>query len=108
MVSASTLLGEVIQSSTPAEFAAYGYSVSMSGNTAAVGEWFDTGVVNILQRNSDTQKWQEVQIIRTPDAQRRQVNFGFSTWLDGDQLVVGAPNIFFTVPGAVTTGYAYI
>ena len=106
-VSASTLLGEVIQSSTPAENSAYGYSLSISGDTAAVGEWFDTGVVNILKLNPDTGSWQEVQKIQTPEAQRGQVNFGFSTWLDGDQLVVGAPTILTSRPGGIS-GYAYI
>jgi len=48
-----------------------------------------------------------VQKIETPMEQVGSVNFGFTTWLDGDHLVIGAPNILFTQPGGLT-GFAYI
>lgn len=106
-VSASTFFGETLRSSEPASGTAYGYSLSISGETAAVSEWFDTGAIDILRLDPDSGSWQQEGRIETPAEQVDRVNFGFSTWLDGDHLVVGAPNILLTRPGAVS-GYAYI
>ncbi len=104
---ASTLLGEVFRASDSAPNNAYGFSVSISGETAAIGAWFGSGAVYIMNLDPVTNTWQETQKIETPESAVGRLNFGFSVSLDGDQLVVGAPNILNQFPGALV-GAAYI
>jgi len=104
---ASTLFGEVLQASDSASGNAYGFSVSISGDTAAIGAWFGAGAVYILRLDPDTGAWQETQKIETPAVAAGRGNFGFTVALEGDQLVVGAPNILLSRPGGVP-GFAFI
>lgn len=106
-VHATTLLGEVFRASDSSPRNAYGYSISISGDTAAIGAWFGEGAVYILELDPDSGAWLETDKIETPDIAAGEANFGFSVALDGDQLVVGAPNILLSSPGAVA-GFAFI
>lgn len=106
LAQASTLFGEILRASDTSPQNAYGFSVSVSGDTAAIGAWFGDGAVYIMQLDPDTGAWRETQKIETPEIAAGKANFGFSIWLDGDQLVVGAPNILLSSPGAVA-GFAF-
>lgn len=87
----------------------YGFSVSISGDTALVGarnedggtgtvtcyliinagSACDAGAVYVIQRNSATRTWSEVDILRASNYQQDDL-FGASVSINGDDAVIGA------------------
>lgn len=92
----------------------FGYSVGLSGDTLVVGAPFDMtsqaeqGAIYIYQRNPGTGLWDAGIKLTNPDAQgvQLQERFGWSVAIDGDTLVVGAPDR--DVAGVNGSGRAYV
>jgi len=95
LVQSSTYL----KPSTTSEFATFGISVAVSGNTVAVGAYTEngvtdddafgpTGAVYVYVKDDDT--WREEAHL-TPSHRDLYDQFGYSVALFGDTLVVGAP-----------------
>jgi protocatechuate 3,4-dioxygenase beta subunit len=86
----------------------YGQSVAVSGETVAVGAFYDDGLgkrpgkVFVYTRSGD--KWALQQVIAPAGAAYR--SFGRSVALSGDTLLVGAP--YVTVDGREEAGCAYV
>ena len=84
----------------------FGFSVSLSGNTAVIGApadddgGEDSGSVYVFERNSGTGAWSEVAKLAADDAQAF-ANFGDSVFVLGNRLLVGAPNAGASQTGAV-------
>lgn len=96
--------------STPAVNDQFGYSVSVSGNTAAVGApkadrsgFTDTGAVYVFVRAGTT--WTEQQEIIADDATGFD-EFGHAIALESDTLAVGAQ--YASIPGKTFTGAVYV
>jgi hypothetical protein len=88
----------------------FGTSVSVSGDTLIVGApvadtagGVDAGAVYAFVRSGT--RWTEQQKILPPDG-RANLDFGFSSSLSGDTVVIGAPSD--DTPAAINTGSAYV
>ena len=85
-----------------------GYDLDVDGETAAVGAWYNDGAVHLYERESEDEQWTLATSLSAPEA-AAGLNFGFNVWLNNDQLIVGAPNIFgIGPPGAEFAGKAFI
>ena len=96
---------------------AFGFSVSISGNTAIVGAYFDdgatfnTGAAYIFERNAGgANMWNEVRKITASDANADSnggigFQFGISVSISGDTAIVGANGTDGALPNI---GSAYI
>lgn len=85
-----------------------GYDLDVDGELAAVGAWYNDGAVHLYERGSQDGQWALESSIPAPEA-AAGLNFGFNVWLNNDQLIVGAPNIFGTgAPGLEFAGKAFI
>lgn len=104
-----------LENPTPFGFDNFGFSVSISGDTLAVGAWLaepavapltlENGEVSIYQRDlGGPNQWGIVTTITTPTPMG-WANFGHDVALDGDTLVVGSP---FTDPVFTGTGRAWV
>lgn len=82
----------------------FGASLSLSGDTLAVGAYkasaldFSDGKVYLFQRSGDS--WQKIRQFIAPVSLgfRTELGFGYALCIDGDTLVVGAPS-FLTFQG---------
>ena len=75
----------------------FGYSVSISGDTAVIGAWLDddslgdSGSAYIFSRNQGgLDAWDQVANLTTKDSQPNDL-LGFSVSISGDTVVAGAP-----------------
>jgi hypothetical protein len=99
-----------IQASDKQSIDLFGYSVSISGDYAIVGSFYeDTGGTNagaayIYTRDPSTGVWGSEQKIMASDA-AAQDNFGNSVSISGDYVIVGAP---YEDTGFANAGAAYI
>lgn len=75
-----------------------GYDLDVDGDFAAVGAWYDDGAVHLYERDSQDNEWRSLTTL-SETADTVGLNFGFIVWLDGNQLIVGAPGIFSDGPG---------
>jgi hypothetical protein len=84
-----------INASDPWALSQFGYTISLSGDTLAVGAPFhdsQKGAVYIFPRNfGGTDNWGQVQKKMAGDAAEED-HFGYGLSLNHDQLVVGAPD----------------
>ena len=88
----------------------FGYDIDADGDRTAVGAWLNDGAVHIYERDSESvsSQWQLTASLPAPE-ESTGLQFGFNVWLQNDQLIVGAPNIFSTgIPGAALAGKAFI
>ncbi len=100
----------ILSASDKSANASFGYSVSVSGDTAVIGaSQADPGAVNgagaayVFTRSGST--WSEQAILSASD-KSGSANFGWSVSLSGDTALVGAVN---ADPGAVSNaGAAYV
>jgi hypothetical protein len=76
-----------LQASDAASVAGFGYSVSVSGDTIAVGAADDPGSAYVFVRNGTS--WSELQKLVASDS-KPQSGFGSSVSVSGGTLVVGA------------------
>ncbi len=101
----------ILTATTPYTQDLFGRAVTIDGNTIVVGApWtnkgtqFDTGLAYVFYRSGD--QWNQIKKLSASDPQPYD-RFGTSLALDGDTLVVGAPQ-----PGSSTispgSGAAYI
>lgn len=88
----------------------FGWSVSISGNTVAIGAnghavngTANQGAVYIFTNNGGT--WTQASEVTAADGAQSD-NFGWSVSLNGDSLAVGAPNK--TANGIQASGAAYV
>ncbi|MFK7892403.1 MAG: hypothetical protein AB8B63_16415, partial [Granulosicoccus sp.] len=85
-----------------------GFDIEVDGEVAAVGAWYRDGAVHIYERDSQDEQWQLATSLSEP-VEAEGLNFGFNVWLNNDQLIVGAPNIFGNAPpGFEKAGKAFI
>ena len=89
----------------------FGFSVTISGDTAVVGAVFedaggdDAGAAYLFQRDQGgADSWGEVAMLTASDAQAGDL-FGWSVAVSGDSAVVGA---FFEDAGGLFAGAAYL
>lgn len=100
--------GVILEASDSAAVDLFGYSSSISGDTAIVGARFDddggtnTGSAYIYQKIGGS--WTEVAKLNASDAASSD-QFGFSVSIEGDYAVVGA---LFGNTGSVESGAAYV
>jgi uncharacterized repeat protein (TIGR01451 family) len=90
-----------------AEFDFFGYSVSVSGDTAVVGAVEgndDTGSAYVFVRSRTT--WTEQQQLLASDGAAEEAWFGNSVSVSGDTAVVGA--FLDNTPGGMDAGSAYV
>ncbi len=89
----------ILHASTAQAYDAFGSAVAMSGNVILVGAsgvLTSTGAAYLFNANGT---WMEALTLHASEGQAGD-HFGWSVAVDGDTLVVGAPNYFFEV-GAV-------
>ncbi len=94
---ASTIAGERFTSADD-DRGFLGYDLDVDGDIAAVGAWIEDGAVLVHELDPQSNQWQLVTTLSEPE-DTSGLNFGFSVWLDSDQLIVGAPGIFSDMPG---------
>ncbi len=107
-------LGEEIRKLTASDAAAedeFGYSVSISGDTAVVGAYLDddagsqSGSAYVFERNQGgADNWGEVKKLTASDAAAED-EFGYSVSISGDTAVVGA---YLNDDAGPQSGSAYI
>ena len=92
-----------LTASDPANYAYFGYSVSISGNTAVVGSYGkQPGAAYIFERNQGgAEHWGQVKKLTASDGIGVGDQFGISVAIDGDTLAVGANHGNRATSGAV-------
>lgn len=100
----------ILHAASPHAGDQFGYTVAVSGDTAAVGAPFDDtmasdgGAVHVFQRSQGlTETWQ---LVTTLHGAQAGAWFGFSLAMQGDTIVVGAD--YYDLTAAVDAGAALV
>jgi len=96
----------LLESSSPAFYGHFGWSVAVNHNTAIVGTLFEngvTGAIHIFTRAGS--HWQEASAFTASDAGASDEWFGWAVAADQTTLVAGAP--FFSGPAGIDQGRAW-
>ena len=105
----------LLRSSNAGELDRFGESVSLDGDRAIIGAYFedgtDDGLTNsgaayVFQRDGSG-TWHEVALLRASNAGAFD-NFGVSVAIDGDRAIVGARNEDGAGDGLSSSGAAYV